>query len=528
MFRPKEVKRLTAQALKKPPGVNMSGSERAGILDYTRPGTTQSAQNPNIAGDKPYANVRDAQNARLAEAKIEARRAGRGTASKPAATPRPDPVRATAQQRFEAKTAPKVKTVKPAVTATAPGQPGLASKAGALLKRPFGTKAALGSVRGVAGRAFGVPGLVGTAAYYAGDALKDTDTAQAIQRPIVDALAKVSGVDDIQQRMLSDDPAVSKAAVAQFRAKQAYEKSLENPSPQAQAAPGQPVDGVAPTVAPAPVDPQQAAVDTYTAVNAAPPDSQVNAKNPAPIPGAPESYAGQYGQQQILSRPTLDANGQPVIDPGTGKPVPNFTDTNTAFNRPALPVDPAQEAEDRARAEQARADYIANTTGSDGRRYFGGSETEALRARQMEVAKQGDPDGTVAKQLANEGLTPEQRAAYAADPAGAYQVDAQANSDAAANQLSAFKSQYEMQRNAKTDYRLERTAAMKEATELLEPLKLTDPETYARILAQASELYDPSSGETMSQLLARLVESPDAEGQQVAGAGQGSMLDTFF
>ena len=107
------------------------------------------------------------------------------------------------------------------------------------------------------------------------------------------------------------------------------------------------------------------------------------------------------------------------VDKSTGKTT--FTDTacpdkGTGTYVPVKPTNLDTANTEAARAAQARADYERNTTSSDGRRYFGGTETEALRAAQMEQAKKGDYGDTVSQQLANEGLTPERRTANKAYP----------------------------------------------------------------------------------------------------------------
>jgi len=108
------------------------------------------------------------------------------------------------------------------------------------------------------------------------------------------------------------------------------------------------------------------------------------------------------------------------IDESTGKMT--FTDTacpdkGTGTYVPVKPTNLDTANTEAARVAQARSSYERNTTSSDGRRYFGGAETEALRAAQMEqAAKGGDRNGVLAKQLSEEGLTPERRAAYKAYP----------------------------------------------------------------------------------------------------------------
>lgn len=384
-----------------------------------------------------------------------------------------------------------------------------AGRAGRTLTRPVGSgwgtaKSAakfLGKrAIGLGGAAMSIPAaLAGTAAWWAGDKLKDTETAQRLQRPLTDALARLTGTDDLQERMLSNDPEVSRKAVEEWRAQQ----SAGTDRPPADATPA-----ASPGRIPRPGSPE-AATDVFTTRNAEPAGPGVNASAPAEIPGSDYQYAGQYGDNQVLTRPT---NG------GDGQSVPEFTDDYTAFQRPRPAVREEELAQEAARVQAAREQYAANTTGSDGRRYFGGPATEKLREAQMAEARRGDPAGVVERQLAEEGLTPEQRAAYDADPAAAYQVDARAASDAARSRLDAFKTQFDMSRNARSDARAERTegrrartAALAEAESLLEPIKDYSPQAYTQMYALAGEVYDPASGESMSDVVRRLMASIETD-----------------
>ncbi len=416
------------------------------------------------------------------------------------------------------------------------------SKVAGALTRPIAARAGgMAVAKGVgrfAVRAAGPLGLAATGAAVAGNAVKDTETAQAIQRPIVNAATSAMGVDDLQNRMLSEDPTVSSAAVAEYGT---ANPNIQRPNT---------APGIAPAAAAAQEQPAttlarpnpEAAVDAYTTANAAPSSSQVNAANPAPIPNSEYGYAGQQGETQTLVRPTIGADGRPIMNPNTGKAVPEFSDANTAFNRPVSPQSYEAQAAEAAKVAQARADYTANTTGSDGRRHFGGAESEALANAQIASSEQGKNLDVITQQLSDQGLTPEQRAAYKADPAGSYNVDADANTATATAQLAAFKQQYDMNRNAKTDVRLNRTAAMKEAGDALAPLKTTAPEAYSQLLAMSGEQFDPASGESMSQVVQRLLSSLELDGgipqldesgrlvqkQQTAATGAQQQVDTFF
>lgn len=435
-----------------------------------------------------------ARNAAQANAEVDALRRSRipTPTEKPTQYNRPfDHMKA---QQARANLKPKLArpAPKPApVAAPKPAGPSTLSKvgkvAGKALTRPYSNRAIAGGAARLAGRgvmgAIGVPGMAAYAGYKIGDSLKDTETAQAMQRPVTDAMASMTGLDDLQGRMLSDDPAVSGQAIAEYRAANPQIKR-----------PGQP--SAAPVASP----PAPGAVA----------DPAARQAGSAPIQ-QPYVHAQGQSNPDVLSRPTMGKDGQPVIDPSTGQPVPEFTDSYavTGMNRPAQ--SPQDLAAEQARVADARQNYTDNTTGSDGRRFYGGPETEQLRAAQNAAVARGDT-ATVGQQLADEGLTPEQRAAYKADPAGAYQVDAQANSSAAKAQLDAFKYQQAQQRNTATDARLNRTAAMKEAGTVLAPLKDASPEAYTQLLTMADQQFDPASGESMSSVVARLLSSFELDG----------------
>ena len=385
-----------------------------------------------------------------------------------------------------------------------PARPSLGARAGKVvgnaLTRPVSSKAVATGAARLLGKgaiaAAGIPGAAAYGTYLVSDAyLKDTEAAKAMQRPVTDAMARVSGVEDLQQRMLSDDPAVSKAAVAEYKAANpdAFKRPVDAAA--APAATPEAAPAVTPSVA---TDPQGG-----------------NAPAVAPVaPVARPNYQVAPGQSNpdILTRPTLGADGKPVIDPATGKAVPEFTDAYsvTGLSRP-VPTQ-GEDAAEQARVDKARQQYIDNTTGSDGRRYFGGSAVEKLREAQMVEAKKGDRNGVVARQLADEGLTPEQRAARDADPVAYHQANVQANQSAAKAQMEAFKQSYNMNRNAKTDARLNRTAAMKEADSILSSFKDTAPEAYQQLMAMAGEQFDPSTGESMSSVVQRLLSSFELDG----------------
>jgi hypothetical protein len=520
-----EQQRLTQQALTKPPGVDLgTGRPTLGNTDYTRPGTTQAIQNPNIAGDAPYQATRDAQNGRLAEAKIEARRAGRGAAPNPTATA-PDPARVAAQQRFDAKAAaeaaaketkkaPKTKLVKPAAPApTAPAPTAPAVKPGLL-----GKAAGIGGklVRGGGVAALGY--TVGQAAYEGTKALiENTEYGQRIPTALADLASNLTGADEREAALLSEDPAVRNPAIAGENYKSDLRTKAQSGAP---APAGQPAG---PTPLPArPGSTEEAQVAGYVAQNSVDAGKGVSAANPQAIPNTGFNYAGKYGDTEVLSRPTMGADGKPVIDSGSGpragQVVPEFTDQNTAFNRPGSAPSAEAQAAEAARVAQSRADYERNTTGSDGRRYYGGGATEELRAAQLEQARKGDADGTVARQLADEGLTPEQRAAYATDPVAAYGVDADANAAAVGNQLDAYKQQYTMQGDTIKNARLERSAEMENSGKLIAGLKTSNPASYDKIMQMAAE-QSTASGQPMSSVVSQLLASlqMDATGAPVIG-----------
>ncbi len=434
----------------------------------------------------------------------------------------------------------------PAAQPSQPARPSLASRAGSataraagatkdVLTRPrnlgYGTVAKAGAKAAakVGGRLISLPyHAAGAIGYYGGDALKGTAGAKALQRPLTNAMSRLSGTDDLQSRMLSDDPEVSRAAIAEYREGEANPSFLKRTmdSVTGYFADG---DNGAQKKTPAPSDPTsqtnaqryvpragaESAVLAHTTTQGQTAGSQVNAGRPQPIEGTDYSYAGQYGDSQVLSRPgtpkvaARNRDGSLAADPNA--PVTEFTDTRTAFSRPGA-GQPAQSEE--ARAQQAREQYIANTTGSDGRRHFGGSATERLRSLQMAEARRGDPAGVVQRQLAEEGLAPEQRAAYRADPAGAYQVDAQAAGANAKTQLDAFKQQQDAARDRRQasresakEARLARQSSLDEADQILLPYKESMPEVYSQLMAIAGEAYNPNQGPSMSQIVGRLLGS---------------------
>ncbi|GAB3287822.1 hypothetical protein [Parahaliea aestuarii] len=438
---------------------------------------------------------------------------------------------------------------RPAQPAAQPSQlarPSVASRAGSataraasatkeVLTRPrnlgYGTVAKAGAkvAANVGGRLLSLPyHAAGAIGYYGGDALKDTAPAEALQRPLTNAMARLSGTDDLQARMLSDDPEVSRAAIAEYREGEANPSLLKRT-----------VDSVtgyfanndngAQKQSPAPSDPtsqtnaeryvpragDESAVLAHTTTQGQPAGAAVNAGSPQAIEGTNYSYAGQYGDSQVIARPSTptiparNRDGSLAADPYA--PVTEFTDDRTAFSRPGA-SQPAQSEE--ARAQQAREQYIANTTGSDGRRYFGGSATERLRSLQMAEARRGDPAGTVERQLDEEGLTPEQRAAYRADSVGAYQVDAHASSASAKAQMDAFKQQQDATRDRRQasresakEARLARESSLNEADQILLPYKESMPEVYSQLMAIAGEAYNPNHGPSMSQIVGSLLSS---------------------
>lgn len=434
--------------------------------------------------DQPF-DHKKAQNAKAANDAVDRLRQGR----------------AAAQQAKFAQQQASQKVARPSVGSRAASTVGRAAAATRdALTRPRSAWEGTKSAAKVAGKAlWGVskraPAV--SAGYLIGNALKDTETAQSLQRPLTDFLARVTGTDDLQERMLSNDPEVSRKAVEEWRAQQPAGADR----PQADAAPA-----ASPGQLPRPGNPE-AATDVFTTRNAEPAGPDVNASAPTEILGSDYQYAGQYGDNQVLTRPTNGGDGPT-----------EFTDDYTAFQRPRPAVREEELAQEAARVQAAREQYAANTTGSDGRRYFGGPATEKLRKAQMAEARRGDPAGVVERQLAEEGLTPEKRAAYDADPAAAYQVDAEASSSAARSRLDAFKTRFDMNRNARSDARAERTegrrdrtAALAEAESLLEPIKDYSPQAYTQMYALAGEVYDPASGESMSDVVRRLMASIETD-----------------
>lgn len=445
--------------------------------------------------DQPF-DHKKAQNAKAANDAVDQLRQGR----------------AAAQQAKFAPQQASQKVARPSVGSRAGSAAGKAAGAAKnYFTRPLpgsGVTGAIGKGAGWLAKGagkLGVQGLLTTGAYQAGkmagthivNPLTEAVTGDSASNHLTDAIARFTGTDDLQERMLSNDPEVSRKAVEEWRAQQSAGAERPEADAATPASPGQ---------LPRPGSPE-AATDVFTTRNAEPAGPEVNANAPTEIPGSDYQYAGQYGDNQVLTRPTNGGDGPT-----------EFTDDYTAFQRPRPAVREEELAQEAARVQAAREQYAANTTGSDGRRYFGGPATEKLRKAQMAEARRGDPAGVVERQLAEEGRTPEQRAAYDADPAAAYQVDAEANSSAARSRLDAFKTRFDMNRNARSDSRAERTegrrartAALAEAESLLEPIKDYSPQAYTQMYALAGEVYDPASGESMSDVVRRLMASIETD-----------------
>jgi hypothetical protein len=409
----------------------------------------------------------------MADAEIKAYRAGKaGTAAQQA-----DATRQAATEAFE----------KPRVTPkAAPKAPGRMARVAKSLARPVGAVSKVGAAGAVL--------TAGQLGYMAGGAIDDA-TGNAISGAATDVAAKATGLDDLQNRMLSNDPAVSAAAVAEYKRGQGQPTSTPRPG-----APQQPSNIPA-------GDPQVSSEEANVAAIAArgvPMDAQTNSRQPQAIEGSSYSYVGNEGGTDIITRPTIGKDGKPVIDPGTGKPVPNFTDTNTAFNRPTPPQSQEAIAAEQARVDQSRADYERNTTDSQGRRQFGGPASEALAAAQLQAVQEGRDLDTVQRQLDEQGMTPEQKAAYAADPAAAYATDATAQADANALQSDAYKNAFDMQDKLGKAGRLERGADLKAAGEALGGLK--DNPAYGEIMAMA-QTRAAESGESISGTVMRILST---------------------
>jgi hypothetical protein len=415
-----------------------------------------------------------------------------------------------------------------------PKAPSTASKVGQALKQTL-TKPRAGVARtamnlarpaaGMAARVLSLPvGLAATAGVYGGgkigEAINNTKAGnENFYRPITDAASRMTGMADLNERLMSDDPEVSRAAVAEWKAKnnkgQTQQQQQQQPTsttePVPTAATDAPVEAGAAPTEDAPNS--QEAAELAILSNQRPASAELNAKRPEVIPGSEYSYAGQYGDTDVLTRPDPNVN-QPNSD---GSAVPEFTDQYSAFGakRPMTQDMAQRDAIEAAKAEQARADYERNTTMSDGRRAFGGSTMEKLRGLQMDEAAKGDPSGTVTRQLAEEGRTPEQRAAYEADPAGAYQVDATAQAANSKTQLDAFKYAQDAARNASTDARADRTetrrageAATKTAETALKSYELTAPDVHSAVMREAAMRYDNAQGQRpMSEIIAELFDS---------------------
>lgn len=228
----------------------------------------------------------------------------------------------------------------------------------------------------------------------------------------------------------------------------------------------------------------QARAQDFVAGNKAPRSNALSINRPIPIPGSDMQYGGQYGDTAVIERP--GANGERSFSDTEG--VAGANRAMGGIARPGAALSPEAEAQ---RVAQARADYIANTTMSDGRRAFGGSSMEQLRKAQMEAVEgkrapallQGRERAFVANQLAEEGRTPEQNAAYRQDPLKAYEIDQVTGADRAQADAAAMKNYRDdiykraglsLQQDRANQGRL--SGAMKNVDEIVKPLMEVEPE----------------------------------------------------
>jgi hypothetical protein len=120
----------------------------------------------------------------------------------------------------------------------------------------------------------------------------------------------------------------------------------------------------------------------------------------------------------------------------------------------------------------------------------------------------------VARQLAEEGRTPEERAAYEADPAGAYATDASARASAANARMNALSESFDRERQMRGDRRAEskekrqsRESAIKEV-ESYTGLKELSPLHHSKLVALAGQMYDNDQGRTsMAQIYQTMMSS---------------------
>ena len=414
------------------------------------------------------------QRTRVADAKVESLRASRtkNQISKPAPIDRsqPKPVR--------------------------PKKPGMIRRAGSrLLKMGRGTVG-----KGIMGKA-GVVGAVATGAQVGGaigSKLNENDTINKnFYRPISDQIAEWTGLADQNRAFTGNDPEATAAALARQQAAPGQGGQPVND------APGAATDG-ATTPSGTPEDSSQDAAELDIYGQSAPADASLNAANPREIEGSDFSYAGKYGDTDVLTRPDPNVEGGQTQE---------FTDKWSAFSAQR----PAQSAEsvaaENARVNQSREQYERNTTMSDGRRAFGGdssassigpdgkvilgqSSQEQLRDAQQGVIDRGENTAVLDRQLAEEGRTPEQRAAYAQDPASAYQTDSSARAADSKSRLDAFKYNQDQRRDARTDARADKKdqrlatkAAGEQVARLVDSWKDYSPKEHTAMMSKAEGLY---------------------------------------
>lgn len=436
--------------------------------------------------------------------------------------------RATPQQPAQA--TPKAPELK---------KPGVLKKAGTkllnLAKTPVG--------KTIMGKA-GVAGAV-VSGFQAGEAignkLNENDAVnENFYRPITDKIAQWTGLEGEQAGMLSNDPVEAENAKANYAARTAPAQvpgQVEPAGPeQAPAEAGTTLEG---GNDPSAVDADQAAAELEIYGESERAGPGLNAATPRPIEGSDYSYAGQYGDTDVLTRPDPRAEG-----------ATEFTDKWGAFGAERPTKGGARTAaEEEARGEAAREQYRRNTTMSDGRRAFGGgtsastigpdgkvvlgkSSGEQLRDAQQGVIDRGENTAVLDRQFAEEGRTPEQRAAYEADPVAAYANDAAASASASKQALDMFKYGQDERRHAATEARAQSSerrqgqeAADKQLTNAMASYELTAPRVHSAVMRQANLMYDNAQGQrSMSQILGELFSTMEMDGDLPKLDEQGNLM----
>lgn len=384
----------------------------------------------------------------------------------------------SALSRAAARAAPAARSVAARV---APALAGMTAAAGRAATAPISATAGAKTLLGRAA----LPGAVYTIGEVTGinDALANTSVAQRAQKAVVDFAGKMTGLNDYQERLQND---VSMAARDYPQVVSTRYGGTMADAPAADAA----AEPSAVAAAPKPASPQTAE-ELAVLENSAPASDTLNANRPMAIPGSDRQYAGRYGGTEVLRRDVTNRQGENVAE--------------FAQQGEAAPYDAAAEAQ---RVAQARADYAANTTMSDGTRAFGGAGSESLQRARLAAIARGEGD-VVERQLAEESMTPAQRQAYRQDPLEAYKTD---RTTAAAESLAAYKGFKDAttgMRADRTESRQAREGAMKSVDaqlKLLAENEGVDGATLGILKGLIAQEYDAGGGaESIDQVYARVL-----------------------